>query len=164
MDKNLIDLLVAISVVIISSLLVILVIVLLNKEADDNKNAIDTQRSMLNTGNSNNKEALITVLTMLENKQDDNVKEEIELLRMLVNSPVNCPTLTADVTDFTIPIVVLSFICIILFSSLIFFLYKAINLISIPSFSFNNPISMPGKSNKDDITTLTLTDSYESMF
>lgn len=163
MDKNLIDLLVAISIVIISSLLIILVIILLNKEADDNKNAIDTQRSLLSSTNKynniNNKEALITVLTMLENKQDDDMKEEIELLRMLVNTSVNgsgYPTVIPDVADFTIPIILLSFICIILFSSLIFFTYKAIKLIPIPSFSFKSVPTQP--------MTLTLTDSYESMF
>ena len=128
MDKNLIDLLVAISVVIISSLLIILVIVLLNKESDDNKDVIDLQRSMLDSGNGSS-------------------------------------TMIPDVVDFTIPIIVLSFVCIILLSSFIFFSYKAIKLISFPSLSLPTSLtSVVAKPTTDDVTTLTLTDSYESMF
>lgn len=127
MDKNIVDLLVALVIVFISALLVIFVIALLNKQADDNKDAIQAQR------------------------------------QVIASSTNNTLSLNLDVIDFTIPIVVLSFICIILFSSMGFFLYRAVKLYSSsPTSSFLS--SRSNNNNTDSITTLTLTDSYENMF
>jgi hypothetical protein len=159
MDKNLFDLLVAISIVIISTLLIILVIVLLNKQAEDNKSVINLQRRSNTSDTHRNIDAIIEVLKMLETKKEvNNVRREISLLTTLINQPPTDTCPAVDVMDFTIPIVILSFICIILLSSFLFFTYKVLNIVALPSFS----LAQTTPTTADDITTVSMFDSYES--